>query len=394
MELKEGYKQTEIGIIPQDWNYKSIIDLVLLGDQSIKIGPFGSALKKEYLTKTGYKVYGQENVYENDMSLGNRYINHEHYLKLKSCDIKYNDFLISMMGTIGRSFIVPNDIEKGIMDSHLLRLRIDTKKVDLNYLLQIFQSPIVFSQIKQLSVGGIMDGLSSKIIKKIKIPYSNIKEQTAIVNALSDTDAWIQSLTHLIEKKRMIKQGTMQTLLNPYEKGCLKEGWVEKKLSDVLHVGHGKSQHEVIDDNGTYPILASGGEIGRAVKFLYDKPSVLIGRKGTIDVPQYMDKPFWTIDTLFYTEVILPNDAKYLFYQFCLIDWYSYNEASGVPSLSAKTIQNIDIIIPTSGEQSSIANVLTQMDSEISALESKLSKAKQIKQGMMQNLLTGKIRLV
>jgi len=77
-----------------------------------------------------------------------------------------------------------------------------------------------------------------------------------------------------------------------------------------------------------------------------------------------------------------------------LIDWYSYNEASGVPSLSAKTIQNIDIIIPTSGEQSSIANVLTQMDSEISALESKLSKAKQIKQGMMQNLLTGKIRLV
>ena len=186
----------------------------------------------------------------------------------------------------------------------------------------------------------------------------------------------------------------MQTLLNPYENGRLKTGWVVKKLGDVMRIGHGKSQHEVIDENGDYPILASGGEIGRANRCLYDKPSVLIGRKGTIDVPQYMDKPFWTIDTLFYTEILEPNNAKYLFYQFNLIDWYSYNEASGVPSLSARTIEKIELSIPPSEEQTQIATILSDMDADIAALEAKLTKIRQIKQGMMQNLLTGRIRLL
>ena len=89
-----------------------------------------------------------------------------------------------------------------------------------------------------------------------------------------------------------------------------------KKLGNILRVCHGKSQHEVADKNGKYPILATSGEIGRASKYLYDKPSVLIGRKGTIDVPRYMEYPFWSIDTLFYTEIFEPNNAKYLFYQF------------------------------------------------------------------------------
>ena len=180
----------------------------------------------------------------------------------------------------------------------------------------------------------------------------------------------------------------MQELLKP------KEGWVVKKLGEILKVGHGKSQHEIIDVNGEYPILASGGVIGKARKYLYDRPSVLIGRKGTIDVPQYMDKPFWTIDTLFYTKIFNPNNAKYLFYQFNLIDWYSYNEASGVPSLNARTIENIEISIPEPEEQTRIATILSDMDAEITALETKLAKYKQVKQGMMQNLLTGKIRLV
>jgi type I restriction enzyme S subunit len=116
-----------------------------------------------------------------------------------------------------------------------------------------------------------------------------------------------------------------------------------KKLGEVLKVRHGKSQHDVVDQNGEIPILGTGGEIGRTKTYLYDKPSVLIGRKGTIDIPQYMDIPFWTIDTLFYTEILTNAFPKFIFYRFNLIDWYSYNEASGVPSLNAKTIENIEV---------------------------------------------------
>ncbi len=94
-----GFKHTEVGDIPNDWDAAPITQ-VILESNGIKIGPFGSQLKKELLTKEGYKVYGQENVYEKTMEVGTRYISREHFLKLSSCEIKAGDFLISMMGTM------------------------------------------------------------------------------------------------------------------------------------------------------------------------------------------------------------------------------------------------------------------------------------------------------
>ena len=88
------------------------------------------------------------------------------------------------------------------------------------------------------------------------------------------------------------------------------------------------------------------------------------------------------------------NAAKFFFYRFCLIDWYSHNEASGVPSLNARTIERIELSVPEPDEQNAISSVLSEMDQEIDALTSRLAKASQIKQGMMQELLTGRIRLV
>ncbi|GAB1037686.1 restriction endonuclease subunit S [Shewanella algae] len=210
----KGTKPSELGEMPEDWECRLIPEIAVKGPASIKIGPFGSALKKEYLLKTGYKVYGQENVYEKDMSVGNRYISYAHYVQLKSCSIQGGDFLISMMGTVGKCFVVPPEVEQGIMDSHLLRLRLDASKVDSNLMVQFFQTRIILDQITQLSVGGIMEGLSSKIIKSISIPLPvRIEEQTTIATILSDMDAEIQALEQRLGKTRQIKQGMMQELL-------------------------------------------------------------------------------------------------------------------------------------------------------------------------------------
>jgi type I restriction enzyme S subunit len=167
-----------------------------------------------------------------------------------------------------------------------------------------------------------------------------------------------------------------------------------KRLGDVLKVRHGRSQHEVAVAGGIYPILATGGEIGRSNTFLYDKPSVLIGRKGTIDKPQYQDSPFWTVDTLFYTELFNSVHPKFIYFKFLLIDWRSYNEASGVPSLNASTIESIEIVVPDLDEQTAIATVLSDMDTELAALDARRDKTHALKQGMMHELLTGRIRLV
>jgi type I restriction enzyme S subunit len=162
----------------------------------------------------------------------------------------------------------------------------------------------------------------------------------------------------------------------------------------MLTICHGRGQHEVETTDGQYPILATGGQIGTANRYLYDKPSVLIGRKGTIDQPQYMDTPFWTVDTLFYSVVHEGNSAKFIFYRFWLIDWQQYNEATGVPSLNARTIESIKMSCPKPAEQTAIAEVLTDMDRELAALQRRLAKTRDIKQAMMQELLTGKSRLV
>lgn len=169
--------------------------------------------------------------------------------------------------------------------------------------------------------------------------------------------------------------------------------WELKTIGSILKVKHGKSQKDVENKNGKYPILATGGVIGKTNSFLYDKPSVLIGRKGTIDKPQYMDKPFWTVDTLFYTEIKEGYDPKWIYYKFCSIPWKNYNEATGVPSLSASTIQSIKIEVPPLNEQKKISSILSIWDKAIELKEKLIEQKKEQKKGLMQKLLTGQVRL-
>lgn len=245
------------------------------------------------------------------------------------------------------------------------------------------------------SAGNTAGVLDTKLVQAFKIWLPDVSEQRAIAAALSDVDALIAGLEKLIAKKRDLKQAAMQQLLTGQTRlpGFSGE-WDKKLLGQVLTIGHGRSQRDVEVIDGAYPILATGGQIGTALRPLYDRPSVLIGRKGTINQPQYMDEPFWTVDTLFYSVIKDENSAKFIYYRFCLIDWMQYNEASGVPSLNARTIESIEIACPEPVEQAAIADVLSDMDAELVALESRRDKAHNLKQAMMQELLTGKTRLV
>ena len=171
------------------------------------------------------------------------------------------------------------------------------------------------------------------------------------------------------------------------------EGWSVKKLRECLEIKHGKPQHDIEDPHGLYPILASGGQIGRTNSFLCSEPSVLIGRKGTIDKPQYMETPFWTVDTLFYSHIKSGYMAKYLFYKFQTINWNKYNEGSTIPSLSSSTIHSIKVLLPPLPEQEKIAGILGTWDEAIEKLSGLIEQKKLLKKGLMQKLLTGKTRL-
>jgi type I restriction enzyme S subunit len=262
-----------------------------------------------------------------------------------------------------------------------------------DYLRYFFQSHDFKRQVDG-HLGATINQITNKSLNGFVVSYPGTAERQEIARRLADIDGLTAALRALITKKRAIKQGMMQQLLTGRVRLPGFDGeWRRRRLGDILKVRNGRSQREVEVAAGKYPILATGGEIGRTDTALYSKPSVLIGRKGTIDRPQFQETPFWTVDTLFYTEINADADPRFVFYLLCTVDWLSMNEATGVPSLTSKRIEAVEIRLPRLDEQRTVARVLRDVDVEIAALERRLEAARQIKQGMMQELLTGRTRL-
>ncbi|MFZ4084522.1 MAG: restriction endonuclease subunit S [Vampirovibrionia bacterium] len=275
---KQKFKQTEIGEIPEDWDTKSIEELSNTG--GLIRGPFGGSLKKDCFVSAGYKVYEQRNAIYCDANIGRYYINDIKFLELKRFEVKENDLIISCSGTIGKIFQIPKMHKKGIINQALLKISINKSACLDKYFIHYFGWDDFQKKIIDSTQGGAMKNLIGMAeFKKtlIAIP-SNLQEQTAIATVLSDTDELITSLDKLIAKKKAIKQGAMQELLTGkkrlpgFEKqkgfketelGEIPEDWEVKEFGEVLKIKHGKSQNGVIQHNGDYPILATGGEIGR-----------------------------------------------------------------------------------------------------------------------------------
>ena len=137
-------------------------------------------------------------------------------------------------------------------------------------------------------------------------------------------------------------------------------------LSKLATIRYGKNQAQVVCKKREFPIYGTGGLIGYATKPLYTKPSVLIGRKGTIDKVKYVDHPFWTVDTLFYTEI---NEkvvlTHYLYYVMSQIDLNVYNEGTTIPSLRTETLNRLELSIPSLEDQKKILSILEPIDNKI-----------------------------
>lgn len=138
------------------------------------------------------------------------------------------------------------------------------------------------------------------------------------------------------------------------------------ELQNLVKIRYGKNQKKVVSEKGKYPIYGTGGLMGYSTEYLYDKPSVLIGRKGTINKVKYIEEPFWTVDTLFYTEVdeevVIP---KYLYYLMSLINFNNYNEGTTIPSLRTENLNRIVLNIPTIDYQKKVLSILNPIDEKI-----------------------------
>ncbi|MCI9666694.1 MAG: restriction endonuclease subunit S [Angelakisella sp.] len=401
----------------------------VLKPNGIKIGPFGSQLKKEILLSDGvYRVYGQENVYAHDFSLGDRYLTREHFNRLSSCEILPGDFVMSTMGTIGKCAIVPATIQRGIMDSHLIRLRFDDKKIRPNYVLQLFSDQFHYlsDQTTRLAVGGIMDGLSVGIVSQLNVIYpKNIDEQEKIIKTLSEVDTLITDLQKLIRKNKDIRQGTLQMLVTGKKRLEGFDGkWIKINLSKnsklKARIGwQGLTTAEYLDEGYSYLITGTDFKDGRinwnGCHYVnYDRyeqdPNIqvsngdlLLTKDGTIGKVAYvadLKRPATLNSGVFLVKPITDvYTAHFMFYVLESSVFKNFlqqlSAGSTINHLYQKDLVKFDLYVPpTKEEQEAIVGILFDMDSDIHKLEEKLSKYQKVKQGMMEELLTGKVRLM
>jgi len=239
--------------------------------------------------------------------------------------------------------------------------------------------------------------LMNDVMKRVKIPLPPTKaEQEAIAEALSDADALIESLEQLLTKKRHLKQGAMQQLLTGKKRlpGFSGE-WELKRLGNISPLQRGFDLPTTQIRLGNYPVVYSNGVLNYHDQFMVKGPGVVTGRSGTIGNVHYVEDNFWPHNTSLWVTSFKDNSPKFIFYLLTYIGLERFGTGSGVPTLNRNDVHAHKALIPpTAEEQTAIATILSDMDAELAALEEKLAKARAIKQGMMQELLTGRIRLV
>ncbi|MCX2831256.1 restriction endonuclease subunit S [Microbulbifer thermotolerans] len=423
-----GYKLTEVGVIPEDWD-------VLKGHQLF--------IKIQDGTHFSPKVSGGEFLYVTSKNIKFGYLDinsagfidrTQHESIYKRCDVRKMDILLTKDGANTGNAALNTLSEPFSLLSSVAFMRLDLDIHSPEFFLQQILSNNFQKYIQDEMSGNAITRLTLKKINHLNFFVPSRKEQTAIANALSDMDALIDGLEKLIAKKQAIKTATMQQLLTGRTRlpqFALREDGTKKgyKQSELGEIPEDWEIERIGDNCETY----SGGTPSTSIKSFYGGEIKWITssdlNKGLIyDVPgritvnglRFSSAKMIYSGTLLMalygatagvcaismTEsainqavlAIIPNnhDSKYLFYWFVMnkskvIETYTQG---GQPNLSGDIIRSIKVAFPDKQEQTAIATILSDMDKEIQALQQRLEKTRQIKQGMMQELLTGRTRLV
>lgn len=413
--IPEGYKQTEVGVIPQGW------EVIKLGD----VFDFKNGLnkEKEYFGH-GTPIVNYVDVYKNKALAAKDLIGKVTVTKteLKAYEVCKDDVFFTRtsetVDEIDLTSVITEQLEKTVFSGFLLRARPKNNWLDTNYKKYCFSSQNVRKLITSNSSYTTRTLTNGRLLSKVQIPLPPLPEQTAIASALTDVDALITALEQLITKKRNIKQGAMQQLLTGKKRlpGFGGE-WEVKKLENITtEIGdglHSTPQYVQSSDfffvNGNNfvdnsikitdnTMCVSENEYNRHKKKL-NQQTILLSINGTIgNIAFFNDEKVVLGKSAAYINVNNSTNRTFIFYllQSSIIKNYFDDELTGttIRNLSLKTIRNTPILFPLPPEQQAIATILSDMDTEIEALEQKRDKYRALKQGMMQELLTGKTRLV
>ena len=306
----------------------------------------------------------------------------------KRTSLKFGDILISITAELGKLGWVNDGLGTAYINQHTALVRMN-ENVDSKFIAYTLSTEKYNNKLNNLNDSGAKAGLNLGTIRSFELTIPQKEEQTKIASFLSAVDEKISQLTQKHELLSQYKQGMMQKLFSQQIRFKADDGsefgeWENLKFRDVITIKYGKD-HKALKE-GNIPVLGTGGIMRYVDSYLYDGESILIGRKGTIDKPQFISGKFWTVDTLFYTEIGERLIPKFAYQQLLLVNWLNLNEATGVPSLNTTSIGNIELKVPYLEEQTKIANFLSTIDQKIEVVTQQIEQAKQWKKGLLQQM--------
>ena len=406
-----GYKRTEVGVIPEDW------ECARLGDLTTRVGsgitPSGGW--RTYVTE-GRPFLRSQNVGWGVLDLTDlAFITDEVHASFAASEIEEGDVLLNITGaSIGRSAVANGTVARGNVNQHVCEIRPVPKGLDPRFLNSYLLSAAGQRQIDSYQAGGNRQGLNYSQIRSFVIPHPTLAEQRAIAEALSDVDGLLAALEALIAKKLAIKQAAMQQLLTGKTRlpGFSGE-WETKLVADFGEIVTGATPRTEIEAfwDGRYPWITP-------TDISYHRDMITSERmitKEGLDAIRALPKNTVLVtciasigkNAILRTEgscnqqinAVIPNaahSAEFLYYLFELNTRYLLAKAgiTATSIVSKATFGQLGFKVPFVDEQRAIAAVLSDMDAEIAALERRRDKTHAIKQGMMQQLLTGRVRLI
>ncbi|MFN6357004.1 MAG: restriction endonuclease subunit S [Cyanobacteriota bacterium] len=415
MELKAGYKQTEVGVIPEDWDVRQLSNISL----KIMVGIASAATHAYRLS--GIPMIRNQNIKPGHLLDSDLlFIDQEYEKTYRNKRLLEGDLLTTRTGYPGTTCIVPAKY-KAAQSFTTLITRPDTAQITSKFLCLYINSEHGQRFFKSSQIGGAQKNVNTGTLQKMPIPIPIISEQTKVSNVLGAVEELLASIENLIAKKRALKQATMQELLTGKRRLPGFEGeWEVKRLGDLGEFLKGSGVKKDEATSGDLPCVRYGEIYTHHENYVREFKSHIstnvASRAATIRQGDILFAGSGETKEEIGKAIALPHpikafaggdivilrqqdsDALFLGYRLNAIDISRQKAGLGqgdaVVHISARSLSEISVSLPKREEQEAIAGILYEMDIELRQLQLHLAKIQSLKQGMMQQLLTGKIRLI
>lgn len=338
------------------------------------------------------------------------------YWGLSNLEIHSGDVLITKAGPrhrCGVVIFVDSTIPHLIVSGKMVGLRPNTKKVlPIILSLALAQSePQKYLDIRTTGMAESQLNFTNENLLKTPITIPSLPEQSLIFNIWSSLDKAIKKTDQIIEKYKSIKQGLMQDLfkfgidekgqirsekthkLKDSPLGRIPEEWKVEKFSTNIKLRYGSGLNEENRLGENYPVYGSNGIVGYHNSFLVKGPGIIVGRKGTIGAVNWSEGDYYPIDTTYYVTHTDQINLRWLYYYLNILNLQSLNSASGTPGLNREEVYKLLIKRPEITEQERVLQILDISFASINKEEAYKQKLLSLKQGLMADLLSGKVRV-